>query len=794
MLVFLISSMLVATAADVPLYLSDFEVSISETEDPGDWRAIAIGTAASGEAWRQARTSFELTEEPAGGQWLLRLGGAALQIEVRLNDVELTPTPDPFGATASIASGAVYRIASDLLRVGPNTLRLVFRGAGGAGFERGPAYLLPPRLARVLRPLLDKEPGIPAAANHVIFGTAHSSGPMLQRISSRSGTPDGEHELVGHFDLAAESPSGQEISWHEMSRVSCALTVPSPVSVLRDSRLPKVQTRVSIFPALSPDDAAIGATPVLFGEFNHPYDPSITDHHGSLRMRLFPASGGALRSLDVGGITVVHNGRVGIFAPNAEVLGAPSHPEGLRQLQRQDGQERMGLEQSQHPTVTAFGVIVLPMGSSDEDVRAFIRPLAAVRDDVSSWVRSVGNTLTRGPKDSLLEEPGILSRRAFGNWLSRTRPVGSTAAFVPRQGLHSQSAFFGGELALLHFTAYERSLIEWLLSTRGEDGGVGADLVDPTPWSILEADSYAVLRAMRLFEWVRDGDAIRPIIEPLLDVLRHARELLDGPAGDWSAVAADPGSTSPAAVVLACIAAHQSMARLCQTLGMKEQSASLAAQGAALTARLEAEGWREEGFFALGQEDDPHDQVVGLLLGSYPEPRREAYQRWLLSEGLPAGPAITAREALCVRGLLALGQGEAGRSAFRRYSQWLSGGEAGPLSEAAALYYGTLVFGLLGIERSGPETLVLFPRSHEFAPLVTPIALPEGAAVVNYSKPDVQRWRRVSVRNGSAAPLFVRLGVPGALGTGHRVTVGSSQWSVYESVVEPASLWQQRVR
>lgn len=777
------------------LYLTDLEVSTTDDLDAAEWKSVSQGADADAEEWRVARVRFELPDEPERGRWLLRVGSAGLAVDAVLNEIELPLRRDLHSDDPRLASGPTFEVSSDLLIAGSNTL-LLHIGAGGRYLATGPLYLLSPGAATRLRRLLDRESGLLGAGNLAILASCHRDGRMAQHVVGRSHGEGGAFRLLGNIDVTIENARGEEISLHEMEHLRGALAVPAPVTILTDARLPGLQTSFSLYSPIDPVDPVPGRTPVLFGEFSTPtVDRSQAMTRYVFRLRLFPASGGPLETVEFGGFTLVHNGRVGLFAANAEVIGTPDQPQGLR-LEQRPPEGREGLRQTQTPLVSHFGVLALDASATTEQLRQLVRTAMPMREKTNRWVRTLGNMLTQGPPDGLAEPPAVTVRKALGHWLPYQRILDTAAAIDLGRGVHGHESYWAGELQLMHFPAEESRLIDWLLATQDEQGFVRATLpAGAAALTQVEADSYSVLRATRLFFWAWDGDALAPRLPSLRRALEHARGLLQGEGGLAAAAGAiDPaGHLSPSMVVLACVAAHRSLAEVHVQLGQKQAAAELRQQADEMQATLTREAWNPAGYFQLAPEEDPTLQAAALLLDPLPVEQRAAMGNWLVAHAPEPEGGLDFAQALCVRALLHEARVEQGRPLFRRYTNWLSNANR-PLEGAAAAYYGTLVFGLLGVQHPAFGMLQFYPRFHDSVEIATSILLPEGLANLRLSTPDVQRWRNVSVRNNGELPLQVLLGVPGGLGTGEKDQLGSCVWSRYDIDIEGQSSWDERIR
>ncbi len=768
-------------AGEVQRAIGPFEASAEATGET--FRAISVGEADGDVAWVRARATFRLDGAPEGGHWLLCLGGPGLELDAALNGRALTRIVDACADRAELRAGPRFDVDSADLVAGDNQLVVTFKGERlGRGFEAGPALLLSPAPSQLLRALAIAGDLSARVGNLSAFASLGKSGTLLDRVTFLQ--PDGAWRLAAQVEVSFVEASGKETPVRRLDKRTPAPLFPVVSVQIEDPRFAQYTTRMTSFaPFVANDPVASSARAVVFSIAQSGKE----DFSFRWRVRLFPARGGALRVVrkPEEHLVLLHDGAVGIAAPDADVVGSDDAPVALDL--RVEFAKKPG-EFKQMAACTLFGAVVgtAPGGPPLEEVAR-----TAVQG-AKAWSAGMAGYAALIPCEpsETNAAAGLASRvSALANLLN-FRPRGDVPVFVPPEGPASAAAYYEDEWTLFHSPGRERATIGWLLSTQAPDGAIRGDATAEAPPLVeIERDCYAVLRACRWFRWTYEGDALRGFAAQLERALEHARARAAGAPLESLAPGHPAGMPRLSLDHLRCAlaAAHRELADALGQIGREEAAVNVIAQHTDALLKSAA-SWSGGG----AADGDPREAAAAIALGLADlGAHAKAIDR--LAALAPAKDPLDWREALLARGLLQAGRTEAGRARTAAIEAALRDLDL-PLRPDAAAYHTALCFGVLGLRREDLGTLEFVPRLVGREQVRTLVALPEGPLRIQMLAPDVQFHRQLIAQNDTTLDLLLVVGVPGALGGERPRVVGPSRWSIYEKLVPATQAWRELVR
>jgi hypothetical protein len=771
---------------EVQRAIGPFEVSADATGE--SFRPIVLGAAAGDTAWRRARATFHLDAAPESGHWLLCLGGPGLDLDTELNGHALTRIVDAWQDRPELRAGPRFDVDAADLAVGDNRLSVTFKGErAGRGFEAGPALLLSPTPSSLLRASSIARDLTVRTGNLSSLATIGKSGTLLDRVSFVE--PDGTFRLAGSVEFTFVEPSGKETPVRRLETRTPAPLFPVVSVQLEDARFAEYTTRMTAFaPFLVTDAVASRARAVVFTIVQTGKD----DFSYRWRVRLFPALGGALRVVrnPDDHTVLLHDGRVGIVAPDADVVGGDDAPVALDlhvEYRKKPGELR---PMAACTVVGAFvGIDPSQAGASAPAALAEVaRSVLKTAKSATTSMSAFAALIPSEPSEATVAA-GLASRiSALANLLNgRTR--GDASVFVPPEGPASAAAYFEDEWTLFQSPARERATIAWLLSTQAEDGAIRGDATGSAPPLVeIERDCYTVLRACRWYRWTYEGDALGAFATKLERALEHAHGKIEGTPVEALATSHPAGVPRLSLFHLRCAlaAAHRDLADVLGQVGHADATVKeLAARGEVLRKELAASA-------TAAPDGRPEEEAVALVFGLVD--LATASERVDRLAALPAAKdPIDWREAVLARGLLEAGRTEAGRTRSAAIEAAIRDLDL-PLRPEIAAYHTALCYGVLGIRRDDLGTLEFFPRLQGREQVRTVIALPEGPFRVQLLPPDVQFHRQLIAQNDSSLDVLLVVGVPGGLGGEKPRVVGPSRWSIYEKLLPATQGWRERVR
>lgn len=772
---------LAAGTGEVQRALGPFEAS---AEAGGEsFRPVAIGAAVGDVAWKRARATFRLDGAPEAGHWLLCLGGPGLELDAALNGRALSRIVDACADRAELRAGPRFDVDAADLVAGDNRIEVTFKGErAGRGFEAGPALLLSPAPSQMLRAVAIAGDLSARTGNLSAFASLSKSGSLLERVAFLQ--PDGAWRLAAQVEVSFVEASGKETPVRRLEKRTPAPLFPVASVQLEDPRFAQYATRMTAFaPFVAGDPVASSARAIVFSIAQSGKD----DFSFRWRVRVFPARGGALRVVRMPEehFVLLHDGAVGIAAPDAEVVGGDDAPVALDlrvEFSKKPGELRP------MAACTVFGAVVgtAPGGPPIEEVA---RAALQGAKGWSAGMAAYAALIPCEPSETTVAA-GVASRvSALANLLN-FRPRGDVSVFVPPEGPASAAAFYEDEWTLFHSPGRERATIGWLLSTQAPDGAIRGDAAaEAPPLAEIERDCYAVLRACRWYRWTYEGDALRGFAEKLERALEHARARAGGAPLESLAASHPAGTPRLSLDHLRCAlaAAHRELADALGQIGREDAAVKAIAQHTDALVKSAA-AWTGGG----AADGDAREAAAAIALG-LADAGADAQAVDRLATLAPAKDPLDWREALLARGLLQAGRTEAGRARTAAIEAALRDLDL-PLRPDAAAYHSALCFGVLGLRREDLGTLEFVPRLVGREQVRTLVALPEGPLRIQLLAPDVQFHRQLIAQNDTTLDLLLVVGVPGGLGGERPRVVGPGRWSIYEKLVPATQAWRELIR